>query len=313
MSYTIKMQKPASYAGNAYGSGTIGSSGCGPAALCNCLANAGIADVSIPTMCRLAVSCGARQSGGTVEETLLKTASGKYGFTYSSTSKNAELLSHLKAGGTAICYCGGTYPLFSTGGHYVAAVGVDSNGKIVVADSLYYTGKWVYNSMRIAQIETTSTQGLVKCSINALGKATADRSPSYFLISKKADETVSAERTTDDMTEAEVRKIIDAVATETANKAVSSWAKDAFAAATQAGTLDGTAPQSNLTREQFASVLGRLGLVEVNSEPDSWAANAFKAATDAGVLDGTNPRGPVTRQMLAKVLQNVGLIGTASE
>ncbi|MDO5785021.1 MAG: S-layer homology domain-containing protein [Eubacteriales bacterium] len=185
MSYTVKMQKPASYANNSYGSGTIGSSACGPAALCNCLANGGIADISVPTMCKLAVSCGARQTGGTVESVLLKAAGSKYGFTYCSTSKNTELLAHLKAGGTAICYCGGGYPLFSVGGHYVAAVGVDSSGKIVIADSLYYANKWTYNSTRKSQITTTSTRGLVMCSITALGKATADRSPSYFLISKK--------------------------------------------------------------------------------------------------------------------------------
>ncbi|MDO5785596.1 MAG: hypothetical protein Q4P20_11095 [Eubacteriales bacterium] len=194
MSYVVKMQKPASYQGNSYGSGTIGSSACGPAALCNCLANGGIADVSVPTMCKLAVSCGARQTGGTVESVLLKAASTKYGFTYSSTSKNAELLAHLKSGGTAICYCGGGHPLFSVGGHYVAAVGVDSSGKIVIADSLYYSNKWTYNSTRRTQITTTGTRGLVKCSLTALGKATADRSPSYFLISKKT--TTPAPETT---------------------------------------------------------------------------------------------------------------------
>lgn len=311
MSYTVKMQKPASYANNSYGSRTIGSSACGPSALCNCLANGGIADVSVPTMCKLAVSCGARQTGGTVESVLLKAAGSKYGFTYKSTSKNAELLAHLKAGGTAVCYCGGNYPLFSTGGHYVAAVGVDSSGKVIIADSLYYSNKWTYNSTRRTQITTTGTRGLVKCSLTALGKATADRSPSYFLISKKAG-AESTERNTDDMTEAEVRKIIDKVATEKSKQAVSDWAKDAFAAATQAGVLDGTAPQGNLTREQFAVVLGRLGLVNMDNHPSTWAAEAFKAATDAGVLDGTNPRGPVTREMLAQVLVNIGLIGTGN-
>lgn len=307
MSYIVKMQKPASYQNQKYGRGTIGSSACGPSALCNCLANGGIANVSVPNMCKLAVSCGARQTGGTVESILLQAAGSKYGFTYKATSKNAELLAHLKAGGTAVCYCGGNYPLFSTGGHYVAAVGVDSSGKIIIADSLYYANKWTCNSTRRTQITTTGTHGLVKCSLTALGKATADRSPScYFLIIKK-------ERNTDDMTESEVRKIIDKVATEKANKAVSNWAKEAFAVATQAGVLDGTAPQGNLTREQLAAVLARLGLVSADAEPSGWAADAFQAATDAGVLDGTNPRGVMTREMVAQVLCNMGLIVKTSE
>lgn len=313
MSYMVKMQKPASYQGNSYGSGTIGSSACGPSALCNALANANIADVSVPTMCKLAVSCGARQTGGTVESVLLKAAGSKYGFTYKSTSKNAKLLSHLKSGGTAVCYCGGGYPLFSTGGHYVAAVGVDSSGKIVIADSLYYTNKWTYNSTRRAQITTTGTRGLVKCSLTALGKATADRSPSYFLIGKARTSTTEKGKDVSDMTEADVRKIIESVATETAKRTVSAWAENAWSAATQAGILDGTAPQSNVTREQLAQVFVNAGLIGGSDTPSSWAEQAFTAATDAGVLDGTNPHGLVTREMLAQILVNVGLIGTGTK
>lgn len=309
MGYVVKMQKPASYQGNSYGSGTIGSSGCGPSALCNALANANIADVSVPTMCKLAVSCGARQSGGTVESTLLKAAGSKYGFTYRSTSKNAELLAHLKAGGTAVCYCGGNYPLFSVGGHYVAAVGVDSSGRIVIADSLYYANKWTYNSTRRTQITTTGTRGLVKCSLTALGKATADRSPSYFLIGKARTSTTEKGKDVSDMTEADVRKIIESVATETAKKTVSAWAEKAWSAATQAGVMDGTAPQANVTREQLAQVFVNVGLIGVDNTPSDWAAQAFTAATDAGILDGTNPHGLVTREQLAQAVVNAGLIG----
>ena len=112
------------------------------------------------------------------------------------------------------------------------------------------------------------------------------------------------------MTEAEVRKIIDQAAEEKAMKAVSSWAAEAFAAATDAGVLDGTHPQAPLTREQFAAVLARLHFCGNDNTPSSWAADAFQAATDAGILDGTNPHGYVTREMLAQVLQNCSLLGT---
>lgn len=189
MSYTVKMQKPASYQNKRYGQGTIGSSACGAASVCNCLKNAGIVDVSVPDMCDIAVNCGARVTGGTVMTTLLNTCKTKYGFTYTTTSKNAELVAHLKKGGTAVCWCGGGYSLFSNGGHFVAAVGIDNNGLIIIADSLWYSNKWTYNSIRKSQIITTSTMGLVKCSITALGKATNDRSPSYFLINKQKNET----------------------------------------------------------------------------------------------------------------------------
>lgn len=111
------------------------------------------------------------------------------------------------------------------------------------------------------------------------------------------------------MTDKEVYALIEKAAAEKAKKAVSSWAADAWQAATSAGVLDGTAPQGNLTREQFAVILGKLGLISDDTEPSKWAANAWNAATSAGVLDGTNPHGLVTREQLAQVLKNLQLIG----
>lgn len=295
MSYTVKLQKPASYQNNAYGSGTIGSSACGPSALCNALANAGIADVSVPTMCALAVSCGARQTGGTVESVLLKAAGSKYGFTYKSTSKNAELLAHLKAGGTAICYCGGGYPLFSTGGHYVAAVGVDSSGKIVIADSLYYTNKWVYNSVRRTQIATTSTRGLVKCSLTALGKATADRSPSYFLISKKT--TTPAPESTQATEKAEKMQEDDDMIYKTIND-VPEWYRATVQKCIDNGGIKGTSNgELNLTESECRtltildnmSAFGSAVPVVYKTIDDvpEWYRSAVQKLIDRGAIAGT--------------------------
>lgn len=55
------------------------------------------------------------------------------------------------------------------------------------------------------------------------------------------------------------------------------WAKEAFEKATAAGILDGTMPGEALTREQFALVLDKLGLVpwaeeEAGEEPQQPAA-----------------------------------------
>lgn len=312
MSYTVKFQSPAPYAKNWYKYNTIGKSGCGPASVCNALKNAGIADVSVPAMCALAVSCGARVDGGTLMLPMLRAASLKYHFLYCTTSKNAELLAHLNDGGTAVCWCGGEYPLFSDSGHFVAAVGLDNNGLVYIADSLYYDGKWKRNSVRKAQIKPSSTTGIVRCSITALGMATADRSPSYFLISKANTSTKNTDgKDTDNMTETEVRTLIDKIAEEKAKAAVSNWAADAFTAAVQSGILDGTSPQAPLTREQFATVLTRLHFCGEDTTPSSWAADAFQTATDAGILDGSNPHGYVTREMLAQVLQNCNLISTS--
>lgn len=308
MAYVVKFQTESKYKSISYGSNSIYNSACGPASLCNALKALGLADVNIPTMCKLAVSCGARVDGGTLMLPLLKAAATKYHFTYSTTSSNAELLAHLKAGGVAILHNGSRYKLFSNSGHFVTAVAA-SGSTITVLDSYWYNGKYTASSIRRNYVSVVQ-KGVIKTSLTQCGKATIDRSPSYYLISREVITDKNTGKDVEDMTEAEVRKIIEAVATERAKKAVSSWAAEAFAAATDAGFLDGTKPQAPLTREQFAAVLVRLHFCGNDNNPSSWAADAFQAATDAGILDGSNPHGYVTREMLAQVLQNCSLIGT---
>ena len=308
MAYTVKFQTESKYKSISYGSNSIYNSACGPASLCNALKALGLADVSIPTMCKLAVSCGARVDGGTVMATLLKAAAPKYHFRYRTTSKNAELLAHLKAGGAAILHAGSSYKLFSTSGHFVTAAAA-SGQTITVLDSYWYSGKYTASSIRRNYVSVVQ-RGVIKTSLTQCGKATIDRSPSYYLISREVITNKNTGKDVDDMTEAEVRKIIDQVAEEKAKKAVSSWAAEAFAAATDAGVLDGTSPQAPLTREQFAAVMVRLHLCGNDNNPSSWAADAFQAATDAGVLDGSNPHGYVTREMLAQTFYTLGLLDT---
>lgn len=307
MAYTVKFQTESKYKSISYGSNSIYNSACGPASLCNALKALGLADISIPTMCQLAISCGARVDGGTVMTTLLQAAAPKYHFTYSTTSKNAELLAHLKAGGVAILHNGSSYKLFSNSGHFVAAVAA-SGQTITVLDSYWYSGKYTASSIRRNYVSVVS-KGVVKTSLTQCGKATIDRSPSYYLISREiVTDTKNTEKDVEDMTESDVKKIIAAEAEAQAKKAVSNWATDAWNAAVSAGVLDGTAPQGNLTREQFAVVLRRLGLIGGSDTPSGWAADAFQAATDAGILDGINPHGYVTREMLAQTFYALGLL-----
>lgn len=306
MAYTVKFQTESKYKSIQYGRNSIYNSACGPASLCNALKALGLADVSIPTMCKLAVSCGARVDGGTVMDTLLKAAAPKYHFTYSTTSSNAELLAHLNAGGVAILHNGSSYKLFSNSGHFVTAAAA-SGQTITVLDSYWYSGKYTASSIRRNYISVVQ-KGVVKTSLTQCGKATIDRSPSYYLISREVITDKNTEKDVEDMTETEVRKIIDQVAEEKAKKAVSSWAAEAFAAATDAGVLDGTQPQAPLTREQFAAVMVRLHLCGNDNNPSSWAADAWTKATDAGVLDGSNPHCVVTREMLAQTFYALGLL-----
>ena len=51
MSYNVHFQTDASYKNVKYGQGTVYSSGCGPASLCNALDALGIASVTVKAMC----------------------------------------------------------------------------------------------------------------------------------------------------------------------------------------------------------------------------------------------------------------------
>ena len=133
-------------------------------------------------MCRLAERCGARVDGGTWMPPLLKAASQESPFRYRTTSKNTELLSHLQRGGAAIIHAGDSYPLFSTSGHFLAAVAADGQ-QITLLDSYWYNGKYTASAMRRRNI-TVVKKGVIHTDVTQCGKATADRSPSYYLIEK---------------------------------------------------------------------------------------------------------------------------------
>lgn len=181
--YKVTFQTESKYKAVRYGGNSVYNSACGPASLCNALRAAGIADVDLLTMCKLAVSCGARVDGGTDMQTLLKAASEKYGFSFTSTYKNAYLRKHLKAGGTAILHGGSSYPLFSNGGHFVAAVGA-SGDVITVLDSYWYDGKYTSTALRRENV-TVVKKGVIRTGLSQCGWATLDRNPSYYLITPK--------------------------------------------------------------------------------------------------------------------------------
>lgn len=186
--YKVTFQTETKYRVVTYGGNSVYNSACGPASLCNALREAGIADVDLLTMCKLAVSCGARVDGGTDMATLLKAASEVYPFEWISTSKNAYLLAHLKAGGTAILHGGSEYKLFSSGGHFVAAVGV-SGQTVTVLDSYWYDGKYTATTLRKNNVKVIAN-GVIQTSLTQCGKATIDRAPSYYLISRKTVRTI---------------------------------------------------------------------------------------------------------------------------
>ena len=260
MSYNVHFQTDASYKNVKYGQGTVYSSGCGPASLCNALDALGIASVTVKAMCAYSVSVGARVSGGTDEATLLKHAAKKYGFTYRATSKNAELLAHLKSGGVAILHGGSSHKLFSSGGHFVCAVKA-AGETITILDSYWYAGKYTSTKLRKQKAKVLA-KGVITTSLYQCGLATADRSPSYYLISKKTEQKpqkpASSNTTTD-------KKQEDDMTYYKKFENIPTWYQTAVKKAIDAGALNGTGNgELNVSEDlcRTLTVLDKMGTLD---------------------------------------------------
>jgi len=260
VSYNVHFQTDASYKNVKYGQGTVYSSGCGPASLCNALDALGIASVTVKAMCAYAVSVGARVSGGTDESVLLKHAAKKYGFTYRATSKNSELLAHLKSGGVVILHGGSSHKLFSSGGHFVCAVKA-AGETITILDSYWYAGKYTSTKLRKQKAKVLA-KGVITTSLYQCGLATADRSPSYYLISKKTEQKpqkpASSNTTTD-------KKQEDDMTYYKKFENIPTWYQTAVKKAIDAGALNGTGNgELNVSEDlcRTLTVLDKMGTLD---------------------------------------------------
>ncbi len=262
MSYNVHFQTDPSYKSVKYGQGTVYSSGCGPASLCNALDALGIAKVTVKAMCAYAVSVGARVVGGTDESVLLKHAAKKYGFAYRTTSKNAELLEHLKNGGVAVLHGGSSHKLFSNSGHFVCAVKA-SGETITVLDSYWYGSKYTSTDLRRKKVKVLE-KGIVTTSLYQCGLATADRSPSYYLISKKTEQKpqkpASSNTTTDKKKEDDDNMIYYKKFED-----IPTWYQTAAKKAIDAGALNGTGNgEMNVSEDlcRTLTVLDKMGVLD---------------------------------------------------
>lgn len=298
-------QTIAAYKNIKYGGNSIYNSACGPATLANALMVLGIADITVKDACAFAVSCKARVEGGTDMHKLLAAAAKKWKITYTTTSSNAKLAAHLRAGGVAAMNQGSKYKVFSNGGHFVLAAAIDSSDRVTVIDSYWNTSKYKTWPAYHAKSKALS-RCFVRTPLEWCGKATADRSPSYYLISK-TQKNNNKKVQVEDMTENEVRKIIADEANKQAKLAVSDWARSAWTDAVAAKLLDDDRPQAPITRQEFAAELKKLNFTDRATEPSGWAKVAWEAVEQAGIMS-SDPRAYVTREMLAQVLVNAGVV-----
>ncbi len=129
-----------------------------------------------------AIKIGARITGGTDMELLCACISKDFGLTYKTANDPEALKAHLSGGGVAIVNIGGDREgyvgLFSDSRHYIAAVGI-KDGKIVVYDPGYYTGKFS-KAGRAGKVDISGYELTVLPEL--LYKDAENRSPRYYLI-----------------------------------------------------------------------------------------------------------------------------------
>ncbi len=311
--HRVLYQNARQYDSIAYGSSTVAQGSCGPSAVCNALYAAGIADVDIPTMCKLAVQCGARYNGGTDVTTLLDSVSKKYNFTYTISNSEADLKAHLKAGGIAIIHAGSSYSLFTYYGHFMAVDGIDDNDAVTVLDSYWYSTKFNETTARknnvtvVKDSETGATGGVLSVKLDQIAKACQDRSPTrYYLIKQGAK---SAKQNGD----APFTDVMD-------NK----WYYDDVVSTYNEGLMSGVSnsafnPTGIVNRAQAAQILynyevkknGTPQIGEVEAFTDvaegKWYTEAIKWARSVGVINGVGnnkfaPEQKLTRQEFAAIM-----------
>ena len=169
-----------SYAAPGYESATVKSGGCGVCAAVNAIGALTGTAVAVREMRDLALTCGARVSGGTDLKKLCAALGRKYGIRCVQSNRLGELESHLERGGVAICNTAGK-GMFSTGGHYVTALGM-LDGKICLADPGLYAGK--YNTAKRRKAVTV-TGDLLLCAPAVLDADCVGRWPRYYLLSRE--------------------------------------------------------------------------------------------------------------------------------
>lgn len=167
-----------SYPAKGYESATIKSGGCGVCAAVNVVGALTGKAISVRVMRDLAVNGGARVSGGTDMRRLASLICGRYGLKVATTSSLPELQRHLIRGGVAICNSAGR-GMFSTGGHYVVALGI-LGGKVCIADPGLYTGKY---STAARKTKVTVSGDLVFADAETLNADCIGRAPRYYLFS----------------------------------------------------------------------------------------------------------------------------------
>lgn len=129
------------YTNKTHPTSTIASSGCGCCSSLMVLLNSTSYSMTLKNWASILMKGKAREYDGTDMLVVGKIMKDDYGFTYEHTTDLAKLKAHIKAGYKAVAHVGGK-GYFSNSGHLVCIAGMTKDGKAIILDPYYYTGKW---------------------------------------------------------------------------------------------------------------------------------------------------------------------------
>ena len=125
---------------------TVRSSGCG---LCSAIMVADRLlpsyDFDLPDAIELSYEMKANHGRGTDPKLFFPAFAKKLGLDYKQAKTTDELIHCLQTGGAAVVHVGkveGRVPLFTKGGHYMAVIGVERDGRLAILDPSYFPGKY---------------------------------------------------------------------------------------------------------------------------------------------------------------------------
>ncbi len=168
--------------------GTVKRAGCGLCAVCMVVDHLTLETGFGLEECRLfSMEIGANHGVGTDMKILAPAVAERFDLDLDTTDDPEELAACLQAGGAAVIHVGGDREghtgIFSRGGHYMAAVGV-RNGMFCILDPSWTEEKYLqgHNRDRVRQSGVW-----LYADGQTLQEDTANRSPGYYLFTRRSD------------------------------------------------------------------------------------------------------------------------------
>ena len=166
--------------------GTIKLAGCGLCSLCMVVDRLCMDPLSLLHARSLSYDLGANHSAGTDMQILGPAVAEKFNLNYATTDSVEEMIDCLRCGGCVIVNVGGDREgyqgVFSHGGHFMVVQSIDADGELCILDPSWREDKWEEPG-RPGKVKMSGK--FVYCTPEVLAQDAANRSPAYYLFTRK--------------------------------------------------------------------------------------------------------------------------------